>query len=82
VGHRILAHPARASAERTKANRAYTEAIVIRTLDSVSFNAWFTAFTAGNINDERLAENRMRPGIARPLTRGLQCMRDRIEGRR
>ena len=53
---------AKASAERTKANRADTEAIVTRTLDSASFNAWFTAFTAGNANDERLAERRMRPG--------------------
>jgi hypothetical protein len=35
---------AKASAERTKANRADTEAIVTRTLDSASFNAWFTAF--------------------------------------
>ena len=26
-----------------------------RTLDSVSFNAWFTAFVAGNAKDERLA---------------------------
>jgi hypothetical protein len=53
---------ATASAERTKANRADTEGIVTRTLDSASFNAWFTAFTAGNANDERLAEKRMRPG--------------------
>jgi hypothetical protein len=53
---------AKASAERTKANRADTEAIVTRTLDSASFNAWFTAFTAGNANDQRLAEKRMRPG--------------------
>ncbi len=53
---------AKASAERTKANRADTEAIVIRTLDSASFNAWFTAFTAGNADAERLAANRMRPG--------------------
>jgi hypothetical protein len=53
---------AKASAERTKANRADTEGIVTRTLDSASFNAWFTAFTAGNANDERLAERRMRPG--------------------
>jgi hypothetical protein len=53
---------AKASAERTKANRADTEGIVTRTLDSASFNAWFTAFTAGNANDERLAEKRMRPG--------------------
>ena len=33
-----------------------------RTLDSASFNAWFTAFTAGNVNAERLAAKRMRPG--------------------
>lgn len=53
---------ARASAARTKANRADLEALQIRTLDSVSFNAWFTAFTAGNANAERLAEKRLRPG--------------------
>jgi hypothetical protein len=53
---------AKASAERTKANRADTEGIVTRTLDSASFNAWFTAFTAGSANDQRLAEKRMRPG--------------------
>jgi hypothetical protein len=53
---------ARASAERTKASRAGVEAIVTRTLDSASFNAWFTAFTAGNANAQRLAEGRMRPG--------------------
>jgi hypothetical protein len=53
---------ASASAARTKANRADTEGIVTRTLDSASFNAWFTAFTAGNANAERLAEKRMRPG--------------------
>src|SRR6476660_10345677 len=46
---------AKASAERTKANRADIEGIVTRTLDSASFNAWFTAFTAGNANAERLA---------------------------
>jgi hypothetical protein len=53
---------AKASAERTKANRADIEGIVIRTLDSASFNAWFTAFTAGNANAERLAVKRLRPG--------------------
>jgi hypothetical protein len=53
---------AKASAERTKANRADTEGIVTRTLDSASFNAWFTAFTAGNANAERLARKRLRPG--------------------
>jgi hypothetical protein len=53
---------ARASALRTKANRADLEALQVRTFDSVSFNAWFTAFTAGNANAERLAEKRLRPG--------------------
>jgi hypothetical protein len=53
---------ASASAARTKANRADLEGLQIRTLDSVSFNAWFSAFTAGNANAERLAEKRLRPG--------------------
>jgi hypothetical protein len=53
---------AKASAARTKANRADLEGLQIRTLDSVSFNAWFAAFTAGNANAERLAEKRLRPG--------------------
>jgi hypothetical protein len=53
---------AKASAARTKANRADLEGIVTRTLDSASFNAWFTAFTAGNADAQRLAARRMRPG--------------------
>lgn len=53
---------AKASAARTKANRADLEGLQIRTLDSVSFNAWFSAFTAGNAVAERLAEKRLRPG--------------------
>jgi len=53
---------AKASAARTKANRADLEGLQLRTLDSVSFNAWFAAFTAGNANAERLAEKRLRPG--------------------
>jgi hypothetical protein len=53
---------AEASAERTKSSRADIEGIVTRTLDSASFNAWFTAFTAGNAKAERLAAKRMRPG--------------------
>ena len=53
---------AKASALRTKANRADTDAIVTRTLDSASFNAWFTAFTAGDVKAEQLAEKRLRPG--------------------
>jgi len=53
---------AKASAFRTKANRADLEALQIRTLDSVSFNAWFSAFAAGNANAQRLAAKRLRPG--------------------
>jgi hypothetical protein len=53
---------AKASALRTKASRADLEALQTRTLDSVSFNAWFTAFVAGNKRAEQLAQNRLRPG--------------------
>jgi hypothetical protein len=53
---------AKASAARTKANRADLEGLQLRTLDSVSFNAWFAAFAAGNASAERLAEKRLRPG--------------------
>jgi hypothetical protein len=51
-----------ASSLRTKANRADLEGLATRTLDSVSFNAWFTAYLAGNHRGERLAEKRLRPG--------------------
>lgn len=51
-----------ASAARTKASRADLKALQIRTLDSVSFNAWFAGFTSGNATAERLAEKRLRPG--------------------
>jgi len=53
---------AKAAAARTKSSRDELEATQIRTLDSVSFNAWFTAFAARNRTAERLAENRFRPG--------------------
>jgi hypothetical protein len=53
---------AKASAARTKANRAQLEGLQVRTLDSVSFNAWFAAFTTGNANAEHLAEKRLRVG--------------------
>src|SRR2546423_14487124 len=59
---------AKASAERTKANRDDTEAITTRALDSASFNAWFAAFSVGNANAERLAVKRLRPGY-RPAFR-------------
>jgi hypothetical protein len=54
-----LAH---ASTERSKASRSNLEALQIRTLDSVSFNAWFSAFSTHNLNAQRLAIKRLRPG--------------------
>jgi hypothetical protein len=53
---------ATASSLRTTANRYATQAIVTRTLDSVSFNAWFTAFVNGNKRAQELAVKRFRPG--------------------
>lgn len=53
---------ARASSFRTKASRADLEALVTQTEDSVSFNAWFTAFVAGHVKGEQLAIRRLRPG--------------------
>jgi hypothetical protein len=53
---------AMASAQRTEPSRADAVAIVTRTLDSASFNAWFTAFSQGNKNAQRLAFRRLRPG--------------------
>lgn len=53
---------AKASAQRTRANRFDNDAIVTRTLDSVSFNAWFSAYSVGNKRAEDLARKRLRPG--------------------
>src|SRR6476469_5165672 len=53
---------AKASADRARANRFDNDAIVTRTLDSVSFNAWFSAFSVGNKKAEALAVKRLRPG--------------------
>jgi hypothetical protein len=53
---------AKASSQRNFATRLDTEAIVTRTLDSVSFNAWFSAYVSGNRRAEQLAVKRLRPG--------------------
>lgn len=52
---------AKASSTRTKANQAGIEAIQIRTLDSVSFNAAFTAYASHDARLYRLALKRLRP---------------------
>jgi hypothetical protein len=53
---------AKASSTRTKASLAQIQALQIRTLDSVSFNAAATAYTANDPKLFRLAIRRMRPG--------------------
>jgi hypothetical protein len=56
---------AKASATRTKANRAFQLAITTRTQDAANFNAWFAAYLAGSRNAERVAEARFRPNYDR-----------------
>jgi hypothetical protein len=55
-------HLAQASSTRAKANRAASEALQIRTLDSVSFNAVVSAYTAHDRRVLRIATARLRPG--------------------
>jgi len=52
---------AKASAARTQANRAAYQAADLRNFDSLTFNAWFTAYVAGNKNAMQVAEYRFRP---------------------
>jgi hypothetical protein len=52
---------AKASATRTKANRAYQGALTLRSQDAANFNAWFYAYLSGNRRGERVAERRFRP---------------------
>ena len=52
---------AKASATRTEANRAFQEALTIRSADVTSFNAWYTAYVAHDVNAMRVARRRFRP---------------------
>jgi len=52
---------ARASATRTEASRANLEASEQRNFDASTFDAWFTAYTAGNQPAMDIAERRFRP---------------------
>ena len=52
---------AQASAARTQANRAAYQAADLRNFDSLTFNAWFTAYVARNKNAMRVAQYRFRP---------------------
>jgi hypothetical protein len=52
---------AKASAARTEANRAAYQAADLRNFDALTFNAWFTAYVAGNKDAMQVAERRFRP---------------------
>jgi hypothetical protein len=52
---------AKASATRTKANRAYEGALTLRSQDASDFNAWFTAYLLKNRHGQQIAEKRFRP---------------------
>jgi hypothetical protein len=54
---------AKASAARTEANRADLESFQLKNFDSLTFNAWFTAYVAGNKKAMRVAEMRFRPNF-------------------
>jgi len=54
---------AKASAARTEANRADYEGFALRNFDSSTFEAWFSAYVAGNKQAERVAEMRFRPNF-------------------
>ena len=50
-----------ASAARTNASRASLDAMELRNFDSAAFDAWFSAYTAGNEQAMRVAIHRFRP---------------------
>ena len=52
---------AKASAARTEANREAYLAADLKNFDALTFNAWFTAYVAGNKTAMRVAEQRFRP---------------------
>jgi hypothetical protein len=54
---------AKASAARTEANRAELEGFQLKNFDSLTFNAWFAAYVAGNKPAMRVAEYRFRPNF-------------------
>ena len=64
---------AKVSAQRTQANRFDNQAIVTRTLDSVSFNAWFSAFSVGKKQADALAQRRLTSTSATPCSLRQFC---------
>jgi hypothetical protein len=62
---------AKASAARTQANRAAYQAADLKNFDSLTFNAWFTAYVANNKAAMRVAEERFRPVFLTAFTAWL-----------
>ena len=54
-------HLAKASTVRAKANRAFQESFSLRAADASTFNAWYTAYVAHDVNAMRVAHKRFRP---------------------
>ena len=55
---------AAASGARTEASRANLDATTTKNFDGSTFNAWFTAYVAGNRQAMNIAAKRFRPGFA------------------
>jgi hypothetical protein len=54
---------AKASATRTKANRAYQQSLSFRVGDGLLMNAWFAAHASGNPNELRVEQKRFTPEL-------------------
>src|SRR5262245_5701317 len=54
-----------AATARADANRAETEATATKNFDASTFEAWFTAYVAGNEQAMEIAEKRFRPAYRR-----------------
>jgi hypothetical protein len=63
---------AQASSARTQANRAAYVAADLRNFDSLTFNAWFDAYVAGNKDAMRVAEYRFRTDFVGAFNAWLQ----------
>ena len=66
---------AQASAARTEANRAALNAQNLKNFDSTTFNAWFTAYVAGNPTAEAVAVRRLGRPSKSPTTHGWPPIR-------
>ena len=60
-GTQTSLHLAAASAERVEASRVADEGYTTKNFDSLTFNAWFTAYAVGNTTAMAVAERRFRP---------------------